>query len=169
LNGRERRREFAMSTSTSVSKLTDRIGDELGASPWMVIDQAKMDAHAELTGDGLDDWLHTDPARAAELSPTGTTIVQGSLLISNLVRMAESLGAIDNDAEYLLNYGFDRLRIINPVPAGSRIRGRFTLKDVKPKGDHGYVATFDTVIEIEGEEQPALVAEWLFYARTSRR
>jgi acyl dehydratase len=150
-----------------IATMTERIGTELGVSPWVLIDQAKIDAHAELTGDGLDEWIHTDPEKAAELSPTGTTIAQGFLQMSHLSKMIEDIGLPAEGVAYTLNYGFDRVRMINPVPAGSRIRGRFTIKDIKPKGDHGYVTTVDAVIEIEGQDQPAIISEWLFYARVS--
>jgi acyl dehydratase len=154
-----------MSVMAETTKLADRIGEELGISHWILIDQAKIDAHADLSEDR--DWLHNDPERAARESPTGTTIVQGFLMLSHLVQMAESLGNIADDVHYLLNYGFDRVRIIRPVPVDSRIRGRFVLKHVKPKGDDGFVATLDVRVEIEGEDEPAIIAEWLFYARVA--
>ena len=144
--------------------LHEYVGKDVGVTPWITIDQAKIDAHAHITGD--DSWIHTDPERAASETPFGTTIVQGFLLLSHLTQMAKSLNLPTQGVAYTLNYGLDRVRIVQPVAVKSRIRGRFELKKVESKGHHGVLAYLDVSIEIEGDEiAPAVVAEWLAYMR----
>jgi len=149
-----------MSTaSTTFEAARQRIGEELGLSDWATIDQAKLDAHARTTGD--EDWLHNDPERAARESPFGKTIAQGSLLISMLVGFVNEIAPLADDVAYGLNYGFDRVRFIRPVPVDSRVRGRMVLKDVRLKGDNRYLVTIGATIEQEGADQPRVAAEWL--------
>ena len=144
--------------------LHEYVGKDVGVTPWITIDQAKIDAHAHITGD--DSWIHTDPERAASETPFGTTIVQGFLLLSHLTQMAKSLNLPTQGVAYTLNYGLDRVRIVQPVAVNSRIRGRFELKKVESKGHHGVLAYLDVSIEIKGDEiAPAVVAEWLAYMR----
>lgn len=117
-----------------IARLAAMRGSPLGTSAWLTVDQAMIDAHAEVTGDR--DWLHNDPDRARRESPFGTTIAQGSLLLGNLVRFQEQvLSTVDDPAiAYALNYGFDRVRFVTPVPVGSRIRAHFEVKDPAPRG-----------------------------------
>ena len=149
--------------SPDAQTLTDFIGKELGVSGWVHIDQGKIDAHAELTGD--DGWIHTDVERAKRESPFGNTIAQGFLLLSHLTQLAKSLDLPVTNIAYRLNYGFDRIRIIRPVLADSRIRAQFQLKDVRSKGDDAVVATLEAKIETDRSDDPALLAEWLTYIR----
>lgn len=147
-----------------ITDLHNRIGKELGASDWVEISQATIDNHGRTTGE--DVWIHTDPERARTESNFGSTIAQGSLLVSFLSQMFRTLPIATEDTAYLLNYGFDRVRIVQPVPAGSRVRGRFELKKLENKGHHGVLAYLDVAIELEGDDiAPALVAEWLVYFR----
>lgn len=150
-------------TSTRLPALTSLVGHEVGVSDWKLIDQATIDAFAVLTGD--DGPIHTDPVRAAEISPFGGTIVQGFMMLSHLTGFAKSLHLPDEGVAYRLNYGFDRVRIITPVPVNSRIRGRFALADLSDRGDHAVLARFDSRIELEGAATPAVVAEWLAYVQ----
>ena len=144
--------------------LRQYVGKDVGVSPWITIDQAKIDAHARTTGD--DSWIHLDPDRAAAQTPFGGTIAQGFVLLSLLTEMSKSLNLPTQGVAYSLNYGFDRVRIVQPVPVDSRIRGHFELKKVEPKGHHGVLAYLDVSIEIEGDDiAPAVVAEWLAYMR----
>lgn len=143
--------------------LRAHIGQDLGHSHWVTIDQAKIDAFADLVGD--TGWIHTDPERAARETPFGGTIVQGFMLLSHFTQFAKSLELPVSDVAYRMNYGFDRIRVIRPVPVNSRIRGRFQLKDVRDKGDDAIVATLETHVEIDGQPEPAVVAEWLTYIR----
>ncbi len=147
-----------------IKTIHDLVGKEVGVTPWIVIDQAKIDNHAQNSGD--DSWIHIDPDRAAKETPFGSTIAQGFLLLSVLPDMAKSLTLPREGVAYTVNYGFDRVRIVQPVVVDSRVRGRFELKKVVSKGHHGLIAYLDTSIEIEGDDiAPALVAEWLAYIR----
>ncbi len=147
-----------------IKTIYDLIGKEVGVTPWIMIDQEKIDNHASNSGD--DSWIHIDPDRAAKETPFGSTIAQGFLLLSVLPDMAKSLMLPTEGVAYSVNYGFDRVRIVQPVVVNSRVRGRFELKKVVSKGHHGLIAYLDTSIEIEGDDiAPALVAEWLAYIR----
>ena len=148
---------------TKLTGLQERVGRELGTSDWFEITQPLVDSHAATTGE--DVWIHTDPERAARESTFGGTIAQGSLVISFLSKMFRSIELPDEEVTYILNYGFDRVRIVQPVPTGSRIRGRFELKRLEDKGHHGVLGYLDVAVEMEDDDIPALVAEWLVYFR----
>ncbi len=142
-----------------MEEIKNLINQELGVSNWITIDQAKIDAHAETTGDS--DWIHNDPIRAAKESPfKGKTIAQGFLLLSHLSQFSEKLMPLPTDTVYGLNYGLNRVRFINPVIVGARIRGRMVLKEVTDK-DTGYLFLTENTIEIEGSDKPAVIAEFL--------
>ncbi|MDA1077326.1 MAG: MaoC family dehydratase [Proteobacteria bacterium] len=144
--------------------LQDYVGKEVGLSEWMRIDQSLIDVHAANTGD--DSWIHVDPARAANESPFGTTIAQEFLLLAQLPKLARSLTVPMDGVAYPLNYGFDRVRMVQPVEVDSNVRARFELKKVERKGHHGLLLYLDVSIEIEGDDiAPALVAEYLAYLR----
>jgi acyl-CoA synthetase (AMP-forming)/AMP-acid ligase II/acyl dehydratase len=144
----------------NIQELKSLIGQELNVGDWIMIDQDKIDTHARTTGDA--DWLHNDPVRAAQDSPYDRqTIAQGFLLLAHLSNNIESMLVLPSEIAYSLNYGFNRIRFISPVKVGSRIRRRISLKDVSEKPPEGYVLTFDAIIEIEGSDKPAALAEWL--------
>jgi len=142
----------------SASALSARVGTEVGASDWFAIDQRMIDAFADLTRDRY--FIHVDPVRAAA-TPFGGTIAHGFLTLSMLSVMAYQACPGVEGTKTQVNYGFDRLRFVAPVPSGSRIRGRFVLKrfDVQPSGR--WQAVYDVKVEIEGKPKPALVAEWI--------
>jgi len=147
-----------------LTELKARIGHEVGVSPWVQITQESVDNHAANTAD--NPWIHTDPERARAETPFGGTIVQGFLLLSHLTDMSRAIELPIENVAYVLSYGFDRVRMVQPVPVGSRIRGRFELAGVEQKGHHGVVVRLDASIEIEGDDiAPAVVAEWLAYFR----
>jgi acyl dehydratase len=147
-----------------LSDLKALIGHEVGVSDWIRIDQKNIDTHAANTEDDL--WIHTDPQRAKSETPFGGSIVQGFLVLSHLTNMARAISLPLQGISYQLNYGFDRVRMVQPVPVNSRIRGRFELSRVEPKGHHGVLVHLDASIEIEGDDiAPAVVAEWLAYLR----
>ena len=149
---------------THIDMLKAYIGHEVGTSPWILIDQNRIDAHARNSGDDL--WIHTDPARAATETPFGCTIAQNFLLVSLLSDMAKSTTLPTDGVAWRTIYGFDRLRIVQPVLVNSRVRGRFELKKVEPRGHHGVLVYLDAAVEIEDDDiAPALVAEWLVYRR----
>lgn len=149
---------------TDIEELKHLIGREVGLSDWISITQENIDTHARNTADDL--WIHTDPARAAAETPFEGSIVQGSLVLSHLTNMARSISLPVEDVSYRLSYGFDRVRMVQPVPVNSRIRGRFELNRIEPKGHHGILVYVDASIEIEGDDiAPAVVAEWMVYLR----
>ena len=138
-------------------------GSELGASPWVTVTQGMIDGFGDATLD--QDPMHVDPQWAAH-GPFGHTISFGFLtmsLLTHLLHRAIGTESSSYDASdgYYLNYGFDRLRLITPVPVGSRIRGKFAVKDVRPDAAGRSVVCFDVEVEIEGKQRPALVAQWL--------
>ena len=149
----------------SLEKVQDLVGKELGVGDWIPMTQDKFDGFAEITGDR--DWLHNDPERCAKESPfDGKTIAQGHLLLSHLTQVAESLMPDPGgQVVYALNYGYDRVRMIRPVTVGSRIRGRLVLKEIREKAGGQYVLKNEVAIEVEGSDEPHLVAEWLFFVQ----
>jgi acyl dehydratase len=131
------------------------VGKSLGAGDWLTVDQETIDAFADATDD--HQWIHVDPERAKREMPGGKTIAHGFLTLSLLPKLTSSVLAIKGRSR-TLNYGSNKVRFTAPVPAGSRIRVRLTLKSAEPVAG-GIRLIFDNVVEIEGEEKPALVAE----------
>src|SRR4051794_18770682 len=134
-------------------------GSEVGVSNWHLVDQKRIDAFADITED--HQYIHVDPERAARETHYGTTVAHGFLTVSMLsVFSYEALPKIAG-AKRGVNYGFDRLRFIAPVRAGSRLRGRFTLVAAKLRGGDVLESQTSVVVEIEGGAKPALVANWI--------
>ncbi|MES2508766.1 MAG: MaoC family dehydratase [Pseudomonadota bacterium] len=133
------------------------VGKEIGVSDWSLIDQKKIAAFAELTGD--DHWIHVDVARSAKDMPDGKTIAHGFMTLSLIPFLVRSVYRIRLRGKGL-NYGLNRVRYTSPVPVGSRVRLRQTIK-VADVVEGGVRVTSDCVIEIEGQDKPALVAEFL--------
>jgi acyl dehydratase len=138
-------------------------GDEISPSPWLLVSQAMIDRFADATLD--PDPMHIDPVWAKANSPFGGTIAFGFMTMSLLTHLLhKALGTDPNDDAslgYYLNYGFDRLRLVSPVPVGARIRGVFAVRQRVQDERGRWVTTFDATIEIEGADRPALVAQWL--------
>ncbi|TKC80211.1 MaoC family dehydratase [Trinickia terrae] len=143
----------------SVATLGDFAGRELGVSNWVVVDQARIDAFAECTGD--KQWIHVDVERARRESPFGGTIAHGYLTLSLLASLAIEIGFVPKDAKAGLNYGLDKVRFMTPVKAGARVRSRVTLVSVENKGGGRILIKAMNELQIEGEDKPALVAETL--------
>ena len=140
-----------------IRALEHRVGEEVAVSPWIEISQERIDTFAK----AIDDfqWIHVDRARAKS-SPYGSTIAHGFLTLSLLSHLSEQTFAY-TDRKMGVNYGLNRVRFTSPVPSGARVRARFTLaKYEKIEGD-GVQVTWNTVVEIEGKDKPALVAEWI--------
>ncbi|MBR9763283.1 MAG: MaoC family dehydratase [Rhodobacteraceae bacterium] len=133
------------------------VGQELGLSEWIEVSQQRIDEFARCTEDRQ--YIHTDPNLAAK-SPFGGTIAHGFLTLSLLSAMTFDMPQIAGTT-MAVNYGMNRVRFISPVPSGSRIRGRFTLKSVEAIRPGEIQTTTDVVVEVEGQDKPALVAEWL--------
>ncbi len=147
-------------TELKIVELTDRVGDALGASPWVMIDQTMIDAFAELTGD--HQWIHVDVDRAAR--EANGTIAHGFLVLSLMGRLTGEIASF-SDMRMGLNYGLDRIRFLSPVPAGSEIRLHEILAGVEPRGS-GVLVKRECRIERRGDDRPAVVADWLslYYA-----
>jgi acyl dehydratase len=141
----------------SLRDLRDRIGQEIVVSEWMEIAQERIDRFADATED--HQWIHVDAERARRESPFQATIAHGFLTLSMLSRLLNSSIKFGTP-KMGVNYGFNRLRFTGPVPAGSRVRGRFTLQALD-EIDGGVQSTWSVVVEREGTEKPCLVAEWL--------
>ena len=146
-----------MTEIESVAKLGEFVGREVAVSEWLEVSQARIDRFAEATEDRQ--WIHTDPERAARESPFKETIAHGFLtlsLVSELMRLAVAVKGVRMG----INYGLNRVRFVSPVPAGSRIRGRFALAALEEiKG--GVQATWGVTVEREGGGKPCCAAEWL--------
>jgi len=142
----------------SLAVIRSRVGEEIGISSWLSIDQARIDAFAEATEDRQ--FIHVDPAAAAQ-TPFGGTIAHGFLTLSLLPRMAADAMLIPDAVKMGVNYGLDRVRFLAPVRSGKRVRGRFVLDSVEEKARGQVLLRHTVTVEIEGEEKPALTAAWL--------
>jgi acyl dehydratase len=145
-------------SSMSWEALASRTGSEIGVSDWITVTQPMIDTFAQVTGDEF--YLHIDPQRAAAL-PFKGTIAHGFLTLSLLAVMGYQVCPYVEGARFPLNYGFNRVRFVAPVPVGRRVRGHFVLRDAQIVSDSQRQLTYDATIEIEGGSRPALVAEWL--------
>ena len=143
---------------TKPSDLQSLIGQEVGVSRWITVDQARIDAFARVTGD--EQFIHVDPERA-KATPFGGTIAHGFLTLSLASAMSYDAVAPLDGVAMGVNYGFDKLRFLAPVPAGSRVRGRFRLLSAEDKGCGRWLLKHALTVEIEGADKPALIAEWL--------
>ena len=141
--------------------LADLAGTDVGVSDWKLINQAAVDGFAAITGD--DGPIHTDPVKATQIAPFGGTIVQGFLMLSHLTGFAKALQLPDQGVLFRLNYGFDRVRIVTPVPVGSLIRGRFTVTSIENRGPNAALLTLRANVEVDGLDRPAVIADWLAY------
>jgi len=140
-----------------LEEMQAKVGEGLGASDWFLIDQARIDAFAETTEDRQ--FIHVDP-EAAKATPFGQTIAHGFLTVSMLAPM---MARMDKPAVQMsVNYGFNKLRFLSPVKSGKRIRGQFKLLELIEKRPGQWLQTVEVTVEIEGEDKPALIAEWMF-------
>jgi acyl dehydratase len=142
----------------SLDEIRAQIGKEIGLSSWLSVDQGRIDVFAEATEDRQ--FIHTDPAAAAQ-TPFGGTIAHGFLTLSLLSRMGAEAMLIPEGVKMAVNYGLDRVRFLAPVRSGKRVRGRFTLDSVEEKAPGQVLMRHTVTVEIEGEEKPALTAQWL--------
>jgi acyl dehydratase len=141
-----------------LDEIHSRIGQEVGVSSWLIIDQARIDSFAEATEDRQ--FIHVDPEAAAR-TPFGGTIAHGFLTLSLLSRMAAEAMLLPEGSRMVVNYGFDRVRFLAPVRSGTRVRGRFVLDSVEEKAPDQLLMRHSVTVEIEGQQKPALTAEWL--------
>ena len=138
-----------------------QIGSELGVSDWILVDQARIDAFAECTGD--HQFIHVDPEKAGA-TPFGTTIAHGYLTLSLLSAMAYGAMPGVEGTKMGVNYGLNKVRFVAPVKSGRRIRGKFKLIDVSERSLGVLQSIVEVTVEIDGEDKPALIAEWVTLA-----
>ena len=137
-----------------MDELRALVGQEVGASDWLTVTQDMIDRFADVTDD--HQWIHVDVERARRESQFGGTIAHGFLTVSLLPRLSQEAMEVRGDFKMRVNYGFNKLRFVSPVPAGARIRARFTAQKVTENE-----ATWLVTVDVEGSEKPAIVAEWL--------
>jgi acyl dehydratase len=144
--------------AVTLAEMKDLVGTEIGVSRWFLIDQKRIDAFADCT----EDWqfIHIDP-EAAKATPFKSTIAHGFLTASMLSAFAYDAVPKVAGVAMGVNYGFEKLRFVAPVRAGRRLRGRFKLESLTPRSEREWQSRKIVTVEIEGEDKPALVAEWL--------
>lgn len=141
-----------------LSEIVSKIGVSLGVSDWIEVDQQRISAFADATEDRQ--FIHVDPSLAAQ-TPFGGTIAHGFLSLSLLSRMAADVMLVPETTRMAVNYGLDRVRFLSPVRSGKRVRGQFTLDSAEEKAPGQLLLKHTVTVEIEGEERPALTAQWL--------
>ncbi len=134
------------------------VGEELGVSDWLAVTQDRVDRFAEATGD--DYWIHTDPDRAEAESPFGVAVAHGFLTLSLVTLLQRQIARVE-ECGTAINYGVDRVRFVNPVRVGSRVRARQTLLSVAALKNGSIKVTNEVVVEIDGEDKPACIAKTL--------
>ena len=149
---------MSLRTIEGLEELKTLVGNEVSTSDWFEVTQSRIDAFADATED--HQWIHIDAERAKTDSPFKATIAHGFLTLSLLPHLSAQALKVQGDFKMGINYGLNRLRFVSPVPAGSRIRARFTLHAVEDV-QGGVQLTWSVTVEIEGGQRPALVAEWL--------
>ena len=142
----------------SLDEIRAKVGEVVGVSSWLTIEQARIDAFADATED--HQFIHVDPAAAAAAG-FGGSIAHGFLSLSLLSRMGAEGMVLPEGLKMAVNYGLDRVRFLAPVKSGSRVRGRFTLDSVEEKAPGQWLMRHTVTVEIEGEAKPALTAVWL--------
>jgi len=143
----------------TLSSLCERVGEELGVSDWITIDQARINTFASCTGD--HQWIHVDIERARRESPYRGPVAHGYLTLAMVAPLSMQIGVIPKDAAAGLNYGLDKVRFLAPVPAGVRVRLRVVLAGVEPREGGRMIMKTQNTLEMEGSEKPALIAEML--------
>ena len=143
----------------SLSTITHFVGQEIGVSDWLTMDQQRINQFADYTGD--HQWIHVDVERARRESPFGSTIAHGFLTLSLAASWQYEVGIIPAGVSEALNYGLERVRFLAPVKVGARIRDRVVLVSVEPRDKGRLLLKTSNTIEIEGETRPALIAETL--------
>ena len=141
-----------------IKMLKQKTGTQMGTSSWFVLDQERINQFAAITED--QQFIHIDKERAAA-TPFGTTIAHGFLTLSLLPAMGRDVIPELDGHLMSVNYGFEKLRFLSPVPSGKRVRGHFTLTSLEERKPGEVTMLWDVSIEIEGQEKPALYAQWL--------
>lgn len=147
-----------MATIIPKAEMLDQKGRKFEPGPWATLDQERINQFADCTED--HQFIHIDQEKAAQ-TPFGGTIAHGFLTLSMLVKLTEGVGLIPEGLVMGINYGFNKVRFLAPVRAGKRVRAHMEIADVEAKDGGRFLITQNITVEIEGEETPALVAEWL--------
>jgi acyl dehydratase len=142
----------------TLAEINARIGTEIGTSDWITLDQPRIDAFAEVTEDRQ--YIHVDPEAAAQ-SAFGGTVAHGFLTLSLLSRFAADVMLVPPELKMAVNYGFNNIRFLAPVPVGARVRGIFRLTIIEEKGPGKLLMHHNVMVDIDVTEKPALTADWL--------
>ena len=142
----------------AVSEMVNQIGHKFEPGNWMTLDQDRINSFADCTED--HQFIHVDEEAAAQ-TPFGGTIAHGLLTLSSLVKLCEDSSLYPENIVMGINYGFNKVRFLAPVRAGKRVRAHVEIQNVEPKDEKRYDVTLAITVEIEDEEKPALVAEWM--------
>ncbi len=148
-----------MATYVPVDELLEMVGHESGPSEWLRVDQERIDIFADATED--HQFIHVDAERAAA-TPFGSTIAHGFLTLSLLPRLTAELTVMPEGTVMTINQGLDKVRFLQPVPSGSRLRARSRILEVRRKAGGRIRVKSETTVEIEGESKPALIAETIY-------
>jgi len=143
----------------SIATISQYVGQELGVSEWITINQERINDFADFTGD--HQWIHVNVERAKRESLFGTTIAHGYLTLSLAAALSMELGIIPAGVSQALNYGLDKVRFLTPVKSGSRVRDRVVLLAAEPEGKGRILLKVRNTNQIEGEPKPALIADAL--------
>ena len=143
----------------SLEAYQNMVGEEIGVSSWHLVDQKRIDHYADVIED--HQFIHVDPERAKRETPFGATVAHGFLTMSLLSIMSYEVMPVIEGTTMGVNYGFDKLRFISPVRSGRRVRGRFVLAEAKLRKPTELQSRTNVTVEIEGEDRPALVADWI--------
>ncbi|BBZ15564.1 MaoC family dehydratase [Mycobacterium branderi] len=147
-----------MKVITSIDDAIAAVGQPLGVSDWQHIDQQRVDAFADVTGD--HQWIHVDPDRAASESPYGTTIAHGFLTLSLIPALSQQNYRVEN-RKMGINYGLNKVRFLAPVAVGSRVRVRSELLEATKVSDDIVNLTVRNTVELDGSDKPAAVADMI--------
>ena len=145
-------------TTITPAELATKVGEKIGTSEWILVDQEMINKFADATGD--HQFIHVNE-EMAKMTPFGGTIAHGFLTLSLTAALQPSNAIVLQGIKMGINYGCDKLRFLQPVRVGKRVRVRGKLLGIEDKGGGRYLLRNETTVEIEGEEKPALIAEWL--------
>lgn len=148
----------------SLEELSSLVGREIGSSPWLRIDQERINRFADCTDD--HQWIHVDPRKAAA-GPYGRTVAHGFLLLALIPALSQGVYSLPDEVVTTINYGINRTRFLQPVPVGSEIRDTLRLKALTDKGDGKILLTIEHTLHIRGEDKPACIVEMLRLLMTS--
>jgi acyl dehydratase len=144
-----------MQVFQTLREVADKVGQELAISDWITITQERINQFADATGD--HQWIHVDPQRASQ-GPFGSTIAHGFLTLSLMPAFFDSAMKI-SQTRMAINYGVNKVRFTAPVPVGSKLRARISLKSAEPIEPNGFQMTYSVLVEREGSDKPVCVAE----------